>query len=137
MTAETDKDKTASGEVEDKAHAISLDDLEPLVPPDGGWAWMILVGSFVAFFFVNAISFSYGVILSDLQTEFECSTTIISLGGSLIVGCTLISGKAFYFVCMLIQPHLLIVNSVARSHCKCDGKQIQLPNISHWWIICL
>ncbi|BHF83474.1 hypothetical protein SprV_0902661700 [Sparganum proliferum] len=43
-------------------------------------------------FFVDGLSFSFGVLLSDLQHSFETSKTKMSLAGSLIVGFTLISG---------------------------------------------
>ncbi|BHF83475.1 hypothetical protein SprV_0902661800 [Sparganum proliferum] len=71
---------------------INLEELSPPVPPDGGWAWMVLLGSVMCMFFVDGLSFSFGVLLSDLQHSFETSKTKMSLAGSLIVGFTLISG---------------------------------------------
>lgn len=72
---------------------INLEDVSPPVPPDGGWAWMVLLGSVMCMFFVDGLSFSFGIILSDLQDSFETTKTKISLAGSLIVGFTLISGR--------------------------------------------
>lgn len=71
---------------------INLEELSPPVPPDGGWAWMVLFGSVMCMFFVDGLSFSFGVFLSDLEHSFETSKTKMSLAGSLIVGFTLISG---------------------------------------------
>lgn len=76
-----------------KDFEINLEEIELPVPPDGGWSWAVLLGSFVCMFCVDGLSFSFGVLLSDLQTSFECTITKISLASSLIVGFTLISGK--------------------------------------------
>ena len=88
--------KTESGGAEEgelKELDINLEEIEPPVPPDGGWGWAVLLGSFICMFCVDGLSFSFGVLISDLQFSFDCSITKISLGSSLIVGFTLISGE--------------------------------------------
>ncbi|KAM3182388.1 hypothetical protein ACTXT7_012484 [Hymenolepis weldensis] len=79
-------------EIKTEELEINLEDIEPPIPPDGGWGWVVLVGSFICMFFVDGLSFSFGIILPDVQESFQCSTTTISLAGSFIVGFTLISG---------------------------------------------
>ncbi len=103
--AEFEKEQIPEEELE-----INLDDLEPPVPPDGGWAWMVLIGSVVCMFFVDGLSFSFGVLLSDLQSSFECSKTKISLAGSLIVGCTLISGM--FLSTFMAYQHVLMIGFI-------------------------
>ncbi|VUZ40663.1 unnamed protein product [Hymenolepis diminuta] len=81
-----------TSEIKTEELEINLEDIEPPIPPDGGWGWVVLIGSFICMFFVDGLSFSFGIILPDVQESFQCSTTTISLAGSFIVGFTLISG---------------------------------------------
>lgn len=123
-TKEAAEEKTPMCE---KELDINLEDLVPPVPPDGGWSWMVLLGSVICMFFVDGLSFSFGVILSDIQADYNCSKTKISLAGSLIVGCTLISGK------VTSQPPKSML--LFRSDCQCDIKQVQFPSPGHCWIV--
>nr|CDS28168.1 monocarboxylate transporter [Hymenolepis microstoma] len=99
-------------EVEAEEHTqeieINLEDIEPPIPPDGGWGWVVLVGSFMCMFFVDGLSFSFGIILADVQESFQCSTTTISLAGSFIVGFTLISGPIVSAISNVVSFRILV-----------------------------
>ncbi|KAL5967391.1 Monocarboxylate transporter 1 [Taenia solium] len=97
---------------------INLEEIELPVPPDGGWSWAVLVGSFVCMFCVDGLSFSFGVLLSDLQTSFECTTTKISLASSLIVGFTLISGPIVSAVSNIFSFRSLVLVGSGMSFCS-------------------
>lgn len=44
-----------------------------VVPPDGGWGWVIVVASFMCNVLVDGIIFSGGLLLKHIQTEFAVS----------------------------------------------------------------
>lgn len=114
---------------------INLEEIEPPVPPDGAWGWMVLLGSFICMFCVDGLSFSFGVLISDLQSSFDCSITKISLGSSLIVGFTLISGelpslKRLVFLFSTTHSLLVDLNFIFhRSNRQCSVEYTQLSSI--------
>ncbi|CDI97416.1 monocarboxylate transporter [Echinococcus multilocularis] len=107
-------------EMDDKAKEleINLEEIELPVPPDGGWSWAVLLGSFICMFCVDGLSFSFGVLLSDLQTSFECTTTKISVASSLIVGFTLISGPVVSAVSNILSFRSLVLVGSGISFCS-------------------
>ncbi|VDD80667.1 unnamed protein product [Mesocestoides corti] len=105
-------------EAEETELEINLEEIEPPVPPDGGWAWMVLLGSVVCMFCVDGLSFSFGILLSDLQSSFECTMTKISLAGSLIVGFTLISGPLVSAISNKFSFRTLVIAASVVSFCS-------------------
>ncbi|VDO04884.1 unnamed protein product [Rodentolepis nana] len=97
---------------------INLEEIEPPIPPDGGWGWVVLAGSFICMFFVDGLSFSFGIILSDVQESFQCSTTTISLAGSFIVGFTLISGPLVSAISNVVSFRVLVWVGSLASFCS-------------------
>ncbi|KAF6767822.1 hypothetical protein AHF37_10359 [Paragonimus kellicotti] len=71
---------------------IDLDDFQPLTPPDGGWGWLIVLGSFICMFLVDGVCFSYGIFLSELEATFGASKMQMTLAGSLLTGCYFMVG---------------------------------------------
>ncbi|KAJ8969652.1 hypothetical protein NQ314_001654 [Rhamnusium bicolor] len=71
---------------------ISSDDAEVVVPPDGGWGWVIVVASFMCNMIVDGIIFSFGTFLVDIATDFSVSKAQVTLVGSLMSGFYLIAG---------------------------------------------
>ncbi|CAH8449535.1 unnamed protein product [Schistosoma guineensis] len=69
---------------------IDLEKLSPPLPPDGGWGWFIVFGSFLCMVLVDGMCFSYGLFLSELEETFGASKMQMTLGGSLLTG--------FYFM---------------------------------------
>ncbi|CAH8482173.1 unnamed protein product [Heterobilharzia americana] len=69
---------------------IDLEKLSPPLPPDGGWGWFIVFGSFLCMVLVDGMCFSYGIFLSELEETFGASKMQMTLGGSLLTG--------FYFM---------------------------------------
>ncbi|KAH8852908.1 Monocarboxylate transporter 1 [Schistosoma japonicum] len=75
---------------EDVEVEIDLDKLSPPLPPDGGWGWFIVFGSFICMVLVDGMCFSYGLFLSELEETFGASKMQMTLAGSLLTG--------FYFM---------------------------------------
>ncbi|KAK3601880.1 hypothetical protein CHS0354_041814 [Potamilus streckersoni] len=61
-------------------------------PPDGGWGWMIVLAAFFINFIIDGIGFSFGVLYTELLSEFGESKSYTSWVGSLFYGMSLIFG---------------------------------------------
>lgn len=65
---------------------------ELVVPPDGGWGWVVVMGSFACNMIVDGIIFSFGMFLTEIARTFGVSTAQVALVGSLLSGFYLIAG---------------------------------------------
>jgi len=70
------------------------EDEGPAVPPvpDGGWGWMVVLGSFMIHVIADGIAYSFGVFVEDFVEYFECSKSQVGGLGSLMLGVTWGSG---------------------------------------------
>lgn len=41
---------------------------------DGGWGWIVVLGSFLAFFIADGWAYSFGIFFIELQEQFEVKT---------------------------------------------------------------
>lgn len=82
-----------------------------VVPPDGGWGWVIVAASFMCNLFVDGIIFSFGVFLNDISDAFAVSKARVALVGSLQSG--------FYLMDFYNHVHRSIRVSV--------GQQVRFP----------
>lgn len=62
-----------------------------VVPPDGGWGWVVVAGSFACNMIVDGIIFSFGMMLSQIAESFGATKAHVSLIGSLLSGVYLIA----------------------------------------------
>ncbi|KAL6444680.1 hypothetical protein ACFW04_002041 [Cataglyphis niger] len=67
-------------------------EVEMVVPPDGGWGWVIVAASFMCNLFVDGIIFSFGVFLNEIADAFSISKARVALVGSLQTGFYLMAG---------------------------------------------
>lgn len=65
-----------------------------VVPPDGGWGWVIVAASFFCNLVVDGIIFAFGMFLSDISEAFNESKAKVSIIGSLLAGFYLMVGKS-------------------------------------------
>lgn len=63
-----------------------------VVPPDGGWGWVVVAASFMCNMVVDGIIFSCGMLLPELKKAFNASMTEVSWVSSLLGGFYLIVG---------------------------------------------
>nr|CAD7400916.1 unnamed protein product [Timema poppensis] len=63
-----------------------------VVPPDGGWGWVIVAASFFCNLIVDGIIFTFGMFLKDIQREFGGSKSKVTIVGSLLAGFYLMAG---------------------------------------------
>lgn len=74
------------------------EDEVPVVPtvPDGGWGWIVVLGSFMIHVIADGIAYSFGVFVEDFVIHFECSKSAVGGLGSLMLGVTWGSGSLFF-----------------------------------------
>ncbi|XP_042208468.1 monocarboxylate transporter 14-like isoform X2 [Homarus americanus] len=63
-----------------------------VVPPDGGWGWVVVAASFMCNVVVDGIIFSCGMLLPKFREEFNVSNSEVSWVSSLLGGFYLIVG---------------------------------------------
>ncbi|MPC35452.1 Monocarboxylate transporter 13 [Portunus trituberculatus] len=66
-----------------------------VVPPDGGWGWVVVAASFMCNAVVDGIIFSCGMLLHLFKEEFGVSTSDVAWVSSLLGGFYLIVGIGF------------------------------------------
>ncbi|XP_076435220.1 monocarboxylate transporter 12-like [Babylonia areolata] len=64
---------------------------------DGGWAWVVMVASFLISAVVDGVGFSVGVLLSSLQKEFDANNQQVSWVSSVLNGTYLLIGPVVSF----------------------------------------
>ena len=64
-----------------------------VVPPDGGWGWVIVGASFMCNAIVDGFIFSFGILLLPLIDEFGESKSKTAWIGSILSGFYLIAGE--------------------------------------------
>ncbi|KAL0275611.1 UNVERIFIED_CONTAM: hypothetical protein PYX00_003413 [Menopon gallinae] len=78
-------DASARDDEEDQSATV-------VMPPDGGWGWVIVAASFVCNFIVDGILYSFGVFIKDVSESFSVPEARVALVGSLLSGSYLIVG---------------------------------------------
>lgn len=82
----------SNGEEIEIAAQISL-------PPDGGWGWVVLFGSFTSITILDGAMFTFGSFLSDIQNDFKISGSLVALSNSV--------GVAIYFMASPVSSALI------------------------------
>ncbi|VDK68092.1 unnamed protein product [Onchocerca ochengi] len=78
-----DKDDTES--------TCSSSTQEP-VAPDGGYGWVIVLASFLIHFICDGISFSFGIMFTEIQEYYNVTKTMSGIVGSIFLSIPLLSG---------------------------------------------
>ncbi|XP_023029560.2 uncharacterized protein isoform X1 [Leptinotarsa decemlineata] len=61
-----------------------------VIPPDGGWGWVIVFIAFICNFLIDGTTYTFGIFLNDISESFEVHPTKVALVNSLMSG--------FYYV---------------------------------------
>lgn len=63
-----------------------------VIPPDSGWAWVVMIASFLCCTVIDGIVFCSGLIQADLIKEFHVSKGYVAFVSSLLSGCYCMAG---------------------------------------------
>lgn len=85
LVTKANQDKEQFEDVDNSTAAV-------VVPPDSGWAWVVMVASFLCCTIIDGIVFCSGLIQNKLVEEFHVSTLCVSFVSSLLSGCYLMAG---------------------------------------------
>lgn len=66
-----------------------------VVPPDGGWGWVVVFAAFYCNLVVDGIIYSFGMLMNDMVNTFHETESKITIVGSLLNGFYLIAGNIF------------------------------------------
>lgn len=66
-----------------------------IVPPDGGYGWVITLAAFLCNCVVDGIIFSFGLVIADLALSFSEPVSKVAWVGSLLSGFYLLAGRPF------------------------------------------
>jgi len=78
------------------ADVDDVDQPRVTLPPDGGWGWVVVAAAFFANLIVDGVTYTFGIIMSELLDHFEAGKGKTALVGSLIPGVYLTVGKNTY-----------------------------------------
>ncbi|XP_014294874.1 monocarboxylate transporter 14 [Microplitis demolitor] len=79
-------------QLEDCNDSDSEVEVDMVVPPDGGWGWVIVAASFMCNVIVDGIIFSFGTFLDPIAQEFKVSKSRVAFASSLQTGFYLMAG---------------------------------------------
>ncbi|XP_048745466.2 monocarboxylate transporter 9-like [Ostrea edulis] len=71
-------------------HGVGVDSMP--TPPDGGWGWFVVLGSFLLHVVADGIVYSFGVFYMEFLTYFKGGKGETAWVGSLVPGVTLLVG---------------------------------------------
>ncbi|XP_047104066.1 monocarboxylate transporter 13-like isoform X2 [Schistocerca piceifrons] len=84
------KDEKAAQEVEDADDEAEA--AYAVVPPDGGWGWVVMLAGFCCNLIVDGIISSFGMFLADISRDLGESKPRVAIVGSLLSGFYLMAG---------------------------------------------
>lgn len=64
-----------------------------VIPPDGGWGWVVVLAAFTSYFMAEGVICSFGIFLSEMAVTFNCQISQVSLAGAIMTGCFCLSGN--------------------------------------------
>ena len=68
---------------------------KPGEAPDGGWGWLVVVGSFFCNLFVEGLIFSFPMMKEDLSDYYQVPVAATGSVGTLLMAFCLLAGKTF------------------------------------------
>ncbi|XP_055388096.1 uncharacterized protein LOC129616474 [Condylostylus longicornis] len=84
---------------QDETKEYKKDEAVVTIPPDAGWAWIVMISSFLCNIVVDGIVFSSGAIQMYIVNDFGASQGYVALVSSLLSGFYLIAGPFVSALC--------------------------------------
>ncbi|KAF5282141.1 hypothetical protein FQR65_LT02838 [Abscondita terminalis] len=73
-----------------------------VIPPDGGWGWVVVSAAFYSFLVSDGIIYAFGIFITDMAESFKCSKSHIVLVGGISTAFVSLTGP---FVSALINRY--------------------------------
>lgn len=64
-----------------------------VIPPNGGWGWIVVACAFYCNVIVDGIQLTFGVFLNNISESLNTDYSKVALAGSLMFGTHLLVGK--------------------------------------------
>ncbi|KAH8415971.1 hypothetical protein KR222_005428 [Zaprionus bogoriensis] len=87
-----DKGAEAEAQAPEDEEEVEIDTAAVVVPPDSGWAWVVMVASFLCCTVIDGIVFCSSAILADVKKDLGSTDTTVAFVSSLLSGCYLMAG---------------------------------------------
>ena len=71
---------------------------KPGEAPDGGWGWLVVVGSFLCNLFIEGLIFSFPVMQEELSEYYEVPVSAAGSVGTLLMAFCLLAGKIISYI---------------------------------------
>ena len=105
--------------------------------PDGGWGWMVVLGSLMIQVIADGIKFSFGILVEEFVDYFECSKSAVGGVGSLMIAVGLGTGNVnlhLYRIITTTKIIIIIVGFNVQAHetvRTLTSKQAYMSNVTH------
>lgn len=63
-----------------------------IIPPDGGFGWLIVIASFLCQFLTDGSMYTFGVFIKEITVSLKCTEAQVTLSSSIQNSCYNISG---------------------------------------------
>lgn len=64
-----------------------------IIPPDGGWGWVVVLASFYCQMVLDGIMLSFGMILEEIALHYNTTRSSAAAIGSVMYGMHYLAGK--------------------------------------------
>jgi hypothetical protein len=83
-----DKPSLILDNIKESKDEAAVDDIKTsiIIPPDGGWGWVVMFASFCCNLVVDGIVFSFGLFIDPIEKDFGVNKATVALVGSLLSG---------------------------------------------------
>lgn len=78
-----------------KKTIINVDEIYTyiVIPPDGGWGWVVVLVAFFANFIADGSMTTYGIFKMDIKKSLKCTDSQIILPSSIMTGVYYMAGE--------------------------------------------
>jgi len=92
-SGQSNVDSCTAAEASDVDGLDAGSEVEVSTVPDGGWGWIVVLGTFMIHVIAHGILYSFGIFVEEFVDYFECSRSVVGGISSLMLGATWGSGN--------------------------------------------
>lgn len=97
-TADNKTSSLSQGGIKSHVVSVEINDEAPIenwvvLPPDGGWGWIVVLASFFCNFVTDGCLYSFGMFLEEIGEDMDVPATNIAIASSIMSGFYFMLGK--------------------------------------------